>query len=341
MQKERNVSIDILKMIGILFVILAHVSPPGIVTQIRSFDVPLLVIISAMLGVKSIEKIRNYTFKNLLKYYSKRVLRLVAPVWIFLTIFFIAVAILKFFQIEIEVLSVKNVLSSYLCLQGIGYVWIIRVYVLCTFMLPFIVKFKKINNTRLLITIFILYVLYELSVNFLGTDNPIMNYIIYYLIPYGIVCTYIGTNLEKANNKKLKFYILISLSIFLLLAVILFITEGHFVLTNVYKYPPQLYYLSFAIGISILLYYFIDRKNIFNVKEKLNKSYIVFISKHSMWIYLWHIPFVYITNLLMTNYNWIIRYIIVLSGGILLTYIQNLIVRKLKIKNKTILSILN
>ena len=341
MQKERNVSIDILKMIGILFVILAHVSPPGIVTQIRSFDVPLLVIISAMLGVKSIEKIQNYTFKNLLKYYSKRVLRLVAPVWIFLTIFFIAVAILKFFQIEIEVLSVKNVLSSYLCLQGIGYVWIIRVYVLCTFMLPFIVKFKKINNTRLLITIFILYVLYELSVNFLGTDNPIMNYIIYYLIPYGIVCTYIGTYLEKANNKKLKFYILISLSIFLLLAVILFITEGHFVLTNVYKYPPQLYYLSFAIGISILLYYFIDRKNIFNVKEKLNKSYIVFISKHSMWIYLWHIPFVYITNLLMTNYNWIIRYIIVLSGGILLTYIQNLIVRKLKIKNKTILSILN
>ena len=64
MQKERNVSIDILKMIGILFVILAHVSPPGIVTQIRSFDVPLLVIISAMLGVKSIEKIQNYTFKN-------------------------------------------------------------------------------------------------------------------------------------------------------------------------------------------------------------------------------------------------------------------------------------
>lgn len=44
----RDLKIDILRTIGILLVILAHVKLPELVRSIRSFDVVMLVFISGM-----------------------------------------------------------------------------------------------------------------------------------------------------------------------------------------------------------------------------------------------------------------------------------------------------
>ena len=54
--KSRSISLDILKTLGILMIIIAHSNAPDLVVQIRSFDVPLLVMISGILGVKSYTK---------------------------------------------------------------------------------------------------------------------------------------------------------------------------------------------------------------------------------------------------------------------------------------------
>ena len=54
--KSRSISLDILKTLGILMIIIAHSNAPDLVMQIRSFDVPLLVMISGILGVKSYTK---------------------------------------------------------------------------------------------------------------------------------------------------------------------------------------------------------------------------------------------------------------------------------------------
>jgi len=45
--------IDFLKVIGLAGIIAAHTGPPGWVIMLRCFDVPLMVIVSAMLGERS------------------------------------------------------------------------------------------------------------------------------------------------------------------------------------------------------------------------------------------------------------------------------------------------
>lgn len=335
--KERNISIDILKTLGILCIILAHVNPPNMIFQIRNFDVSLMVILAAFLGKQSYNKNTNH-----FKYLAKRIMRLVLPVWIFLTIFFGVMFSLNFLGFKINILDFKKILESYLLLDGIGYVWIIRVYILCCIGMLILIKASKIIKPTLLkIILVFVYIAYEILYYFIEEKNFILEYFIYNIIPYGIVCTYIGLELKNMSNKKILKISLIMISIFIILATYFSMSQGHFVITNNYKYPPRLYYLSYAIGISLLLYYLIDRKNIFNIKKRLNNSIIIFISSHSMWIYLWHILFIFIINKIFLNINFIIKYITVLIGAILVTYLQTTVIKMLKIKNKTILSIIN
>lgn len=46
--KERDLSIDLMRAIGLLCVILAHVNPPATLMQIRCFDVPLMLFVSGL-----------------------------------------------------------------------------------------------------------------------------------------------------------------------------------------------------------------------------------------------------------------------------------------------------
>ena len=88
MEEKRNITIDILKTIGIFCIILAHVCKSKFILQSRNFDVPLMVICSAFL-YKS-----QYGFD--IKRVFKRIIRLVIPVWIFFVCFFLYKYIISF-----------------------------------------------------------------------------------------------------------------------------------------------------------------------------------------------------------------------------------------------------
>jgi fucose 4-O-acetylase-like acetyltransferase len=47
-KKQRVKSVDFLRFLGLSLIILAHVTPQGLVFQIRNFDVPLMVFISGV-----------------------------------------------------------------------------------------------------------------------------------------------------------------------------------------------------------------------------------------------------------------------------------------------------
>lgn len=47
-KQRRDSSVDYLRVVGLLLIILAHVHAPKIVHQIRTFDVPLMVFTSGM-----------------------------------------------------------------------------------------------------------------------------------------------------------------------------------------------------------------------------------------------------------------------------------------------------
>lgn len=135
-EKTSNLGIDILKSIGIILIILAHMGIPKVLFQLRNFDVVLLVILSGFLSVKSYKS--NQSFY---KYIKKRFIRLIIPVWIFLTIFFGIFAISDIGK-EGETFCFNTIFRTYALIDGIGYVWIFRVYMLCAISVPLLLKLK-------------------------------------------------------------------------------------------------------------------------------------------------------------------------------------------------------
>ena len=138
---ERDERIDILRFIGLAMVIFAHVNPPDLLFQLRDFDVPLMVIVSALSFGLSYSPQHSYK-----SYLWKRIKRLVFPVWIFLSIYFTAEYIV--FPESLE-LNLQTIMSSYMLTSGIGYVWIIRVFLLVALLSPLIFYIHKNTDSNL------------------------------------------------------------------------------------------------------------------------------------------------------------------------------------------------
>ena len=70
--KKRDLSIDCIRAFSMIFIVLAHVDPPGILFQLRSFDVVSLVVISVMC-MKETNGVKAYFFSNACAAYRRDV----------------------------------------------------------------------------------------------------------------------------------------------------------------------------------------------------------------------------------------------------------------------------
>ena len=306
---KRLANIDILKFLGLLLIILAHVNPPSVIFQLRNFDVILMILISSYLYILNSEKVKNK--KN---YLLKRFKRLVLPTWIFLIIYFIIN-----FIFGIEFVSKKTVISTFILNNGIGYVWIIRIYMIVALLLPLVMQLlNKYSKRRIYIFSLILYVIYEILCCSGIFDNLILNYFFAYLIPCYILilCT---DYIMNSDSKKVMYFSLFNMMIFLVLMVVFYFQTGSIQNTNYMKYPFRLYYISYALFASgILIVFFRNEK----ITDIIHNKLIGFISNHSLWIYLWHILFIKIAFI----ENWFLNYCFVLSLSIIITFIQSKII---------------
>lgn len=317
MNKERDLGIDVLKFIGLIGLIASHTFINDVILQIRSFDVNLLVIISAYLADKN-ESNNNISYTT---YCKKRIKRLLFPTWIFITVYFIVNTLLKF-----QNYSILQIVRSYLLLNNsIGYVWIIYVYLICAVAIPLLKKVdtKSLYSKVLFIGITIIY-LWLTSI----TDNYWYQLVVLYPIIYSLI-SLIGIFIAR-NETKFSTIIMISgLIVFIVYAIILYNMTGIYIVTGEYKYPPKLYYLGYSIGISILLFNF---KSVFLKLINAVKmvKIVLFVSKHSLWLYLWHILALQVV--MKFKFNQILSFLIVIIISIFLILIQEKIVQKLKSK---------
>ncbi len=310
---ERRIGyVDFLKFIGLTGIILAHVGSPSWLMMLRSFDVPLMVILSSMLGKKSFEKYQNNNLRTL-DYYLSRVKRLVIPTWIFLLIYFgiYYIASGKLFSLDYYVASFC--LTRY----GIGYVWIILIYLYSALLLPI---FSKAEMSKIgLLCVAVMYVIYEVLYYFkVGINYEIIDTTFYYIIPYGTL-TYLGCNYNHMTKKTKKCISITSLAIFVGMALYYWYKCGTPQLVQIAKYPPRLYYMSYGITASFILMLLCENVNL---KLYSNKA-ILFISKHSMWIYLWHVLVLLIYSALGLPKVWYIKLIVVYSISIIIVLIMN------------------
>lgn len=142
----RDNSIDILRFIGLAMIILVHVNPPFAISQLRCFDVPLMIFVSGLTCA-------NKPIKNYWKYVKNRTLRLLVPTWLFLTVYLFALYILQTVFGKSGYVDWQVVYESYLGIGGIGYIWIIRIFLLIMLVTPLLYKINEtVRNDKWLLT---------------------------------------------------------------------------------------------------------------------------------------------------------------------------------------------
>ncbi|MCC5650219.1 acyltransferase [Nostoc sp. XA013] len=361
-KNQRDIRFDILKTIGLFCIIFAHIGPENSVFfHLRRFDVPLMVVVSGALYAYSSGN-KQISFWS---YVKKRLPRLIAPVWLFLIFYFIATYIIFSFLSKPYPFSSQKILETFLLLKGIGYVWIIRVFTLMALFANFSLYIYRLckSEVKFLTLLSLTYLGYEFlliltqrfsfwkRIIFL---DAIINDYLFYLLPYG--CLFgLGMIIPKLRSKSILLIAGLFLSLFLLQAVYFYHTLGHFISNENFKYPAKSYYVSYGVFMSMLVYFIVDKLSVkHNLLERDNLliRLIVFISSSSLWIYLWHIFFVYYWQNLIAEYlpeltsNFTVSFLVVAFGAIAITYLQKQavfqVIAKTKVgqKNSDSLSIL-
>ena len=142
-------------------------------------------------------------------------------------------------------------------------------------------------------------------------------------LPYAVYYC-LGMNVGRFTDCQILSTGLALMAIYAVIAVYLFANSGEYVLTSHYKYPPQIYYTSYALGGSAILYVY--RIKITSFLESIGLlKFASFVGSHTFWIYLWHIPMV---DYMVTRYNSPTTFGVVYFTAILITYIQTLLVEK-------------
>ena len=245
--RTRDLTIDFLRTIGILCIILAHCQPPKLIYELRNFDVPLMVFVSGFCA---------NSFSNKYKFYGKyvidRFIRLILPTWIFLTLYF-TIRFTAGFP-----LPTRNIISAYLMLdQAVIGVWIIRVFFFMSLLTPLVGYLSKHYNS--FITLFILLSLNELFFYLMHYFNQSVLFleaykiILLYNLAYGYVL-FAGFNWNNLDLSHKIFYLLFFSAIFILCCAYLFKQNGALIPLSGYKFPPELYYLSYALSFSMILF---------------------------------------------------------------------------------------
>jgi hypothetical protein len=314
---------------------LAHSQPNEVISQLRNFDVVLMVLlIGCSYYISNSKKQINY-----MSYVKKRFVRLIIPTWIFISIFFIVFYLISVLRAENYYFGLNQIVGSYTIMNGInsiGFIWIMRVFFIIALVCPVILIFSNRikNNLIYFLYLSVYYFIYALLILFSGKIHGLISLFYINIIIYGVGYSFIaaiGIRLPIMNKKEVDF-----LCVAFMFLSLLLMYHNNFAYTQQFKYPPTIYYISYGMFVSLLLYRLLD----FQIIEKVfNNVFVRFVSITSAWIYFWHIIFCYIIMLFGTHISFITsclagRFLFLLSGALFVTYIHELI--KAKIKRKSI-----
>jgi fucose 4-O-acetylase-like acetyltransferase len=280
-EKKRDTAVDILRVLGLFLVILAHSNIPGSLFNFREFDVPLLLFVSG------ISFFYSYKQEKWLSYVWKRVKRLIFPVWLFLGIFFL------FFHFCFHVsYDLSMILNSFaLTGSGIMFIWVFRIFFTTACINPFLKKGVDRLGTRK--SFFLFYFLLCVidycwtlaSSSWSGISVKLFEYVVSYSVGFGLLSG-MGILCAQMKDQDRIYSGLLSACIWLFLR---YLTGGAEL--QAYKYPPMLYYESYGLMWCFFLYVLFSKTN-----QQESNHFLTWLSKNTLNIYLAHILLYYTMN---------------------------------------------
>ena len=293
MNKERDLNIDVLRALGLLLIILAHVHSPLSLHQFRSFDVPMMMFVSGLaMAVHPQSAIGGWIWL------WKRVKRLVFPVWIFLVLYF-AFLFLAHKVVAFHLPTVQKMVESFLLLDGIGYVWVIRVFLILAVLTPLLCTCyrKYVGSTMKLLLLFILWGGIQSILCYF--DQYMMNVSLFLKLIYEQYLLYVayaipfllGLHLGLQKQRSWRLFLCLSFIAVIFLFLYIFQHGLPITISPDYKYPPQSYYLVWGCFMSVVCWLIVRKMG-----RILQNCFFIFVGQNTIWIYLWHIPLVQFAN---------------------------------------------
>lgn len=312
---NRDYIIDFLRVIGTLLIVLDHCFPPSEIKTFCLFDVPLLVYVSGLSLASSNRTVSS--FKEYIVYISKRIKRLVLPTWITIGVVVLLNLAMYYLGVTPQRLTYSEILRSFFFLQkSIGYVWIVRVYLLIAFASPlYLFTNKKIKNDVIYYGVHVLIIaMYYIVFNQFQNPPLIIKSIICYLVPYGFIFA-LGV---RGKNSNLGLCVISIITFLTVLALIVMSGIQNF-LVDV-KYPPLPAFIVHGIFWSCSLTMILKLLLSNHIVPIQQSRLVVWFSRNSFDIYLAHILLVLTAKWVNLYIPWAIEWIgvVILSSCIVL-----------------------
>lgn len=285
MKIKRNTTIDFLRGLAVILMILIHATAyflndptTRFVWDYTHFAVPLFVFCSGFVFFS-----KNAETPLSVSYIWKRLKRLVLPYYIFLLPFFFIS-----FLSKPESLTIRQILEKLLLSGGRDLNWLVILFIYLLFLFPivhFIYRQKKwvfyvLSGAAFLGCILFLFYIPHLPFRF----------VMWLPWTFFLIFTLVFTK-KKDNPYFLLSTVILSAVSFIVTRDILQGQDKTLVLTE-NKYPPNLYYLSYGIFFTTVLYYlhsFISRNTLY---VRFVQKPVDFLSVHSYSLFFIHFLFV-------------------------------------------------
>ena len=252
-------------------------------------------------------------------------MKLVVPAWSFILISAIVHRIVSWILGVETALPFRLVIIGLLTFSGVGYLWVMRVYVYCAILNPLfaIVRDKKYLPIFLVLLYVVYYFLYSLHLNLEGTMRNIAEVSVLHFMGWGLIAL-CGAYLYSLNKKTL----LIASTIFACVFLVEGLLRGSFYIQD-YKYPPLLPYMSYGLMICGFLFFLMRLK----VTQTFRCPWVLkWLSRNSLWVYFYHSLMLNILSQYdvfstLNSLSWLAKYSVVLFISIGLTQLQNVFLK--------------
>ncbi len=301
----RDPSIDVLRWLALTCIVIAHVDTSStLLFQLRNFDVPMMVFLSAVCFHSS----GAYA-----AYLLKRLKRLVLPAWLFLLLYFPLMRLLAGWQPP-----ASEVLLHFTLLTN-QYLWIVRIFLLMAVLAPPVSWAVKGSGAWFWCAFVAGLALNEWLAH-LSRDYYYQ--VVVMTLSYALVFAY-GAYVSRLRGKAaVTLMSVLWLLIYAVWAIWFYWHTGAYRPTQAFKYPPQLYYLSYALGVVSLLW--ACRGWLARLVVRLRVApFVCYVGSHTFWIYLWH---VLLLSLMHGKANATVRFVVIYAVAIALSYLQTRLV---------------
>ena len=271
---------------------------------------------------------RHYRYVD---YVTNRTKRLIIPVWMFLAAYLPILYFVQFKFLPEQYLTGEMIVRSFLLLDNsIGYVWIIRIFLIVMLATPFILKLNnRIENIRLFVFVIVAAVFALEGIHLIGVQcdkESVASFVVVDIIQYGIAYSIpfmLGVrcrNAEKKEQHKLLAFVIVVFTVSLVYYVFSYGLPIR--ITPNFKTPPHSYYIVYGCFVSVVLWQMKTK-----ISKWLTNKYFILLGQNTIWIYLWHMPLALVSNRISDS--WTIRYIFVYGCAIFIFMIQRSFVNKI------------